>query len=138
ALLCQIGNPNGEQENHGHEREPEQETIDAAWIVPKLLSLPRIRRTHWFVGHGDFSAWPLTWAGSHKKSRERHKPRYRFRINKKTSGGTDKKRPLSLAEKRRQLGDVARNAPRLVHGQHLRNISIGFCLSPIDVCEIGR
>src|SRR5262249_61856514 len=69
-LACQIGYPNGEQEYRGHEREPEQETINAAWIVPKVLSLPRkrlITRTRGWVQirtpigrrrpgvHGDYS-----------------------------------------------------------------------------------
>src|SRR5262249_31646094 len=100
-LACQIGNPNGEQENRGHDSEPEQKTISAGWIGPKLLTLPRTKLTptvgwhqirigpHRLV-HGDFPNWPLTWAGSHKKSRERDKPRYRFLIIKKASGGTDK------------------------------------------------
>src|SRR5262245_27375218 len=42
-LACQVGYPNGEQEYRGHQREPEQETINAVWIVPKVLSLPRTR-----------------------------------------------------------------------------------------------
>src|SRR5262249_41456097 len=31
--------------------------------------------------------------------------------------------------------DVARNPPSLIHGQHIGNVSIGFCLAPIDVSE---
>jgi hypothetical protein len=34
-----------------------------------------------------------------------------------------------------QLGDVAGNAPRLVHGEDVGNVGIGFALAPIDVCE---
>ena len=101
CLVCEIFYQQGEQEYRGQEREPEQETINAAWIAPKLLSLPRMRLTHWFVSHGDFSNCllaGLTWAESHIKAREADKPRYRFLIIKKASGGTDKKRPLTLAE----------------------------------------
>jgi hypothetical protein len=97
-LLCQIGNPNGEQENREHEREPEQETVGAARIVPKLLGLPRIRLTRWFVSHGDSSNWPLTWAESHKKSRERDKPRYRFLIKKRRVAVRIKSKPAVFLE----------------------------------------
>src|SRR5262245_60891757 len=34
-----------------------------------------------------------------------------------------------------QLGDVAGDPPRFVHGQHLGYIGIGFCLAPINVSE---
>jgi hypothetical protein len=34
-----------------------------------------------------------------------------------------------------QLGDVAGNAPSLIHGQHIGYVSIGFGLAPIHVSE---
>ena len=43
---------------------------------------------------------------------------------------------LELLKQRWQLRDVAGDAPRLVHGQHMGNVSIGFALTPIDVSEI--
>jgi len=39
---------------------------------------------------------------------------------------------LVLLKQVRQLGDVACNAPSLIHGQHLGCVSIGFCLAPIN------
>jgi hypothetical protein len=31
--------------------------------------------------------------------------------------------------------NVARNAPRLIHRQHIGDVGIGFCLAPVNVSE---
>ena len=36
-------------------------------------------------------------------------------------------------KQRRQLGDVARDAPSLVHRQHIRDSGVGPCLARIDI-----
>ena len=55
-------------------------------------------------------------------------------------GGHSKPRQFAtilalFAEQRRQLGDVARYAPRLVFGEHAGDVGGVFCLAGIDISE---